>query len=146
MFLKMMLFPLIIGPFDNRKTSRDTLIQRMKRVQNETRKLLKRGRRSTSRRAKGFCRELLRMEPALWTFTTIDGIEPANNHAERMLRPAVMWRKQSLGSHSLKGCRFVECMLTVLQTLKLRNKSVMNYLETAIHALRCGVSPPPLPA
>jgi transposase len=43
---------------------------------------------------------LLRLEAALWTFARVKGIEPTNNHAERMLRPAVMWRKQSLGSHT----------------------------------------------
>lgn len=108
--------------------------------------LLKRGVRCKGKRAKQFCRELLRLEPALWTFARVKGIEPTNNHAERMLRPAVMWRKQSLGSHSLGGCRFVERIMTVLQTLRLRSQSVMDYLERAIHALRCGVSPPPLPA
>jgi len=107
---------------------------------------LKRAIRSPAKRAARFCRELLRLEPALWTFAKVKGIEPTNNHAERMLRPAVMWRKQSLGSHSVGGCRFVERMMTVLQTLKLRGQSVMDYLEQAIHALRCGVSPPPLPA
>jgi hypothetical protein len=34
--------------------------------------------------------------------------------------------------------------MTVLQTLRLRGQSVMDYLAKAIHALRCGVSPPPL--
>ena len=109
-------------------------------------RLLKRGLRSPAKRAGRFCRDLLRLEPALWTFGRVKGIEPTNNHAERMLRPAVMWRKQSLGSHSLGGCRFVERMMTVLQTLRLRGQSVMDYLEQAIIALRSGVSPPLLPA
>ncbi|MCY2954046.1 MAG: transposase [Planctomycetota bacterium] len=90
--------------------------------------------------------KVLAVEPALWTFATVRGIEPTNNHAERMLWPAVMWRKQSLGSHSVRGCRFVERMMTAVQTLKLRGRSVMDYLEQAVHALRCGRSPPPLSA
>jgi transposase len=131
--------------FRDRRMSRSALHRLLTPVRKEMNKLLKRGRRSKIKRAARFCHELLRLEPALWTFAKVKGIEPTNNHAERMLRPAVMWRKQSLGSHSLGGCRFVERMMTVLQTLKLHGQSVMNYLEQAIHALRCGVSPPPLP-
>jgi transposase len=132
--------------FRDRRISRSAMHRLLMPVHQTMNKLLKRGMRSRAKRAAKFCRELLRLEPALWTFAKVKGIEPTNNHAERMLRPAVMWRKQSLGSHSLGGCRFVERMMTVLQTLKLRGHSVMDYLEQAIGALRCGVSPPPLPA
>jgi transposase len=132
--------------FRDRRMSRSALHRLLMPVRKKMNKLLKRGRRSRAKQAARFCRELLRLEPALWTFARVKGIEPTNNHAERMLRPAVMWRKQSLGSHSVGGCRFVERMMTVLQTLRLRGRSVMDYLEQTIHALRRGVSPPPLPA
>ncbi|MGH7937914.1 MAG: IS66 family transposase, partial [Chthoniobacterales bacterium] len=131
--------------FRERQISRAVMGRRMMPVRQTMNRLLKRGMRSRAKRAAGFCGELLRLEPALWTFTRVEGIEPTNNHAERMLRPAVMWRKQSLGSHSSGGCRFVERMMTVMQTLRLRGQSMMDYLEQAIQALRCGVSPPPLP-
>ena len=130
--------------FRERKISRWALAGLLMPVRRKMNRLLKQGIRSPAQRAARFCRELLRLEPALWTFGKVKGIEPTNNHAERMLRPAVMWRKQSLGSHSLGGCRFVERIMTALQTLRLRGQSVMDYLEQAIHALRCGVSPPPL--
>ena len=42
--------------------------------------------------------DLLNRWPALWTFTDTDGVEPTNNHAERGLRGAVIYRKLSLGS------------------------------------------------
>jgi transposase len=132
--------------FRARRISRSAMRRLVMAVRKKMNRLLRRGIRSPARRAARFCRELLQLEPALWTFARVKGIEPTNNHAERMLRPAVMWRKQSLGSHSLGGCRFVERMMTVLQTLRLRGQSVMDYLEQAIYALRCGVSPPPLPA
>jgi transposase len=132
--------------FRARRISRSAMRRLLMPVRKEMNQLLKRGGRSKAKRAASFCRELLQWEPALWTFVRVHGIEPTNNHAERMLRPAVMWRKQSLGSHSLGGCRFVERMMTVLQTLRLRGQDLMDYLERAIHALRCGVSPPPLPA
>jgi transposase len=106
--------------------------------------LLRRGMRCRLKRAATFCRELLRLEPALWTFARVRGIEPTNNHAERMLRPAVIWRKTSQGSHSIAGCRFVERILTAVQTLRLQGRSVMDYLEQAVRAWRHGLSPPPL--
>jgi transposase len=68
------------------------------------------------------CRELLAVEPALWTFVRVEGVEPTNNHIERMLRLAVLWRKNSLGSQSEAGCRFVERLLTVVQTRRLQGR------------------------
>jgi transposase len=124
--------------------NRTTLQKRTKDLRRQMKKLLKHWRNSTAKRASAFCKQLLRLEPAMWTFARVEGIEPTNNHAERMLRPAVMWRKQSLGSHSAWGCRFVERAMTALQTLKLTGRSVMDYFEQAIHALRHGLSPPKL--
>jgi transposase len=92
-----------------------------------------------------FCRALLKLEEAMWTFAQVEGIEPTNNHAERMLRPAVMWRKQSQGSHSLAGCRFVERMMTAVQTLRLGGRLVVDYLQETLLAFRHGLPPPPLP-
>jgi transposase len=126
----------------NRRTMRSQAQGMLRKRMN---RLLRRGMRCRVKRAAKFCSELLRLEPALWTFARVPGIEPTNNHAERMLRPAVMWRKQSLGSHSRAGCRYVDRMMTVLQTLRLRGgRSVMDYLEQAVHALRHGLSPPSL--
>jgi hypothetical protein len=38
----------------------------------------------------GLCRGLLKREPAQWRFAATPGLEPTNNLAERMLRPAVI--------------------------------------------------------
>jgi transposase len=40
------------------------------------------------------CRELLLVEPALWTFVRVKGIEPTNNAAERALWHGVLWRSR----------------------------------------------------
>ena len=56
---------------------------------------------------RGTCRELLAWEASLWTFAFIEGVEPTNNHAERVLRGAVLWRKGSFGCTSEGGRRFV---------------------------------------
>jgi transposase len=130
--------------FRSRQITRDSLPVRIKPLRKKMRELLKRGVRLGVRGTSGFCKDVLGLEPALWTFARVRGIEPTNNHAERMLRPAVMWRKQSLGSHSVGGCRFVERIMTAVQTLRLRGRSVMDYLTQAVKALRCGLSPPAL--
>jgi hypothetical protein len=36
------------------------------------------------------CRQLLKVESAMWLFVTTVGVEPTNNAAERAIRPAVM--------------------------------------------------------
>jgi transposase len=87
---------------------------------------------------------LLAWEPALWTFAYHEGVEPTNNRAERALRPAVLWRKRSFGCHSDEGCRYVERLLTVVQTLRLQGRDVLDYLQAALTAHRDGLPAPKL--
>ena len=67
-----------------------------------------------------------------------EGIEPTNNHAERLLRRGVLWRKNAFGCVSERGCRFVERLLTVVQTRRLQGKGVLSYLHAALVAHRNG--------
>jgi transposase len=97
-----------------------------------------------NKKAARFCRNLLDIYPALWTFARIDGVEPTNNLAERTLRLAVIWRKISFGNHSEAGCRFVERILTTVQTLRLQNRQVLAYLRDALAAHRAGLPAPRL--
>jgi transposase len=62
-----------------------------------------------NRRCRGMARNLLKLRPALWNFA--DQVEPTNNHAERALRGAVIYRKLSLGSQSEHGERRIERLL-----------------------------------
>jgi transposase len=48
-------------------------------------------------RIQGFSADLLVHWDALWTFSTVEGVEPTNNRAERALRPAVLWRRVPSG-------------------------------------------------
>jgi transposase len=100
------------------------------------------GRRCADGPAATVCSNLLDLWPALWTFALAEGVEPTNNHAERMLRRGVLWRKRSFGSHSEAGCRFVERMLTVVQTRRLQKRPVLNYLYDAITAYRAALPAP----
>jgi transposase len=89
-----------------------------------------------------FCRNLLELEPALWTFAVAAGVEPTNNHAERVLRRGVLWRKNAFGCHSAKGCVFVERILTAIQSLRLQKRPVLTFLEAAVVAHRAGLPAP----
>ncbi len=91
-----------------------------------------------------FCENLLALEAALWTFARVEGVPPTNNHLERLRRRAVLWRKRSFGSASAAGCRFVERILTVVQTCRLQGRSVLDYLQQALSAHRAGTVCPKL--
>ena len=88
------------------------------------------------------CRQLLKVEPAMWLFVTTEGVEPTNNAAERAIRPAVIWRRTSFGSQTQTGSTFVARMLTVVTTLKSQNRNILEFLTQAVAAAREGSSAP----
>jgi transposase len=110
----------------------------------EFERLLKSGRRCADTKAARFCVNVLELLPAVWRFAVTDGVEPTNNHAERVLRRGVLWRKNAFGSHSEAGCRFVERLLTVVQTRRLQGESVLGYLYESLVAHRAGLPAPSL--
>jgi transposase len=67
-----------------------------------------------------FARTLEREMGALWTFVVEAGVEPTNNRAERALRFAVLWRKIMQGTNNEKGDRWVERILSLRETCRLR--------------------------
>jgi transposase len=105
---------------------------------------LKAGRRCADGKAAAFCENVLELLPAVWRFVVTDGVEPTNNHAERVLRRGVLWRKNAFGCQSEAGCRFVERMLTVVQTRRLQGRPVLSYLYEALVAHRTGLPTPSL--
>ncbi len=92
--------------------------------------------RARNRHCRGIARNLLKAWPALWTFATHDGVQPTNNHAERALRGAVIYRKLSLGSQSEAGERRIERLLSASITCRLQHRSLFAYLTDllATHA------------
>ena len=61
-------------------------------------------------------------------------VEPTSNASERALRHAVIWRKLSFGTQSAGGCRFVETMLTVIETCRQQSRNVFTYVTAAVRA------------
>lgn len=109
-------------------------------------KTLLEGAFGTDARVAKFCENLIHLEPALWTFAKTEGVEPTNNYMERLVRLAVLWRRRSFGCNSEVGCRFVERILTVVQTCRLKNRNTVDYLRQAVRAHRAGKPCPSLVA
>jgi transposase len=115
---------------------RARLLERIGPLQEELRALLERAARKSTKtkRHRLFAKNLLKRWPALWTFTHVDGVEPTNNHAERGLRGAVIYRKLSLGSQSEHGERTIERLLSASLTCRLQQRSLFAYLTNLLSA------------
>jgi transposase len=102
-----------------------------------------RGKAPRYKRSRGLARNLLKAWPALWTFADRPGVTPTNNHAERGLRGAVIYRKLSLGSQSHHGEERTERLLSASITCRLQRRSLFAYLTELLDANARG---DPLPA
>jgi transposase len=119
----------------------------VKPLQAQLRQLLEHaGRKSPrTRHHRRFANNLLKVWPALWTFTTHPGVEPTNNPAERALRGPVIHRKLSHGTRSSNGERFAERVLSAAATCGLQHRSLFAYLRELIAAHNRGDPLPALP-
>jgi len=77
----------------------------------------------------------------LWLFLLQEGVSATNNLAERLLRFAVLWRKSSLGTASEKGDRWVERILSLRQTCRIRGRRTYPVLVDARNSLFSGEHP-----
>lgn len=114
--------------------TRTGLKRRMHPIRQEVESLLLRGECSGNPRLSGMCQELYDHREWLWTFLDVDGVEPTNNASERSLRHAVIWRKLSFGTQSVQGSRFVETILTVVETCRQQSRSVFTFIAEAVQA------------
>jgi transposase len=126
---------------------RDQLQAELAPIQTQLRQLLEaaspKSRRTRWHRR--FANNLLKVWPALWTFTSVQGVEPTNNPAERALRGPVIHRKLSHGTRSDNGERFAERALSAAATCRLQHRSLFAYLSELIVAHNRGDPLPALP-
>jgi transposase len=118
------------------RRDRAWLVRTMPGLQRAVRAALEAGMGCGEATTSGVCREILALFPALWTFVTVEGVEPTNNLAERELRPAVQMRKLSFGTDSAVGSRFFERIMTVVMTLRRQKRGLLNWLAEAFDAFR----------
>jgi transposase len=76
------------------------------------------------------CQRLLACFPMLWLFSTVDGVEPTTKPNGCNAAPS--------------GCRFVERILTVVQSLRLQGRNTLEFLGQTLAAHREGLSTPTL--
>lgn len=124
--------------------TRRGMLRLMHPIRQEIDALLLRGAFSGNARLTGMCNELYDHRDRLWRFLEVEGVEPTNNASERALRPAVIWRKLSFGTQSAAGSRFVETILTVVETCRRQSRNSFQYLTAAMHAHFAGQPTPSL--
>ncbi len=117
-------------------------------LRSEIQGLLEQGERGRHARTARFCSGLLDEYDALWTFCDVKDLQIplTNNAGERALRHAVIMRKVQLGTQSEEGNRWVERILSIRETMRLQDRSVLDYLiqaATASHHRRPVPSPLP---
>ena len=88
-----------------------------------------------------FARRLAREGESLWVFLDVPGVEATNNVAERAHRFGVMWRKRSQGTCSKKGNRWVERVLSLRHTCRIRGRPTFPLLVDAVVCLFKGERP-----
>jgi transposase len=108
----------------------------IRRLQREYKPIIRgyAAKRARNRHCRGMARNLIKAWPALWTFAKHPRVEPTNNHAERALRSAVIYRKLSLGSQSEGGEVRTARLLSAHTTCRLQRRSLFAYLTNAIAA------------
>lgn len=130
--------------FKDDKLSRSEFQESMKPIRRSVGRVLTHGTSCSCRKTAGTCKELLTNESRLWTFVDVSGVEPTNNTCEQVERPVVMLRKVSGGTKGRHGSRFLERILTVVESSRRQGKNVSDYLCSCITAWRHNRSPPSL--
>jgi transposase len=91
-------------------------------------------------------KRLLRHCDELFTFLDYPEVPFENNLAERMLRPAVILRKNSQSNRSEKGAATQAILMSVYRTLKLRGHNPIDTITDALRTYLTTGTMPPLPA
>jgi transposase len=123
---------------------RSTFAAYVQRIRPRFRATLEQGLACGCARTTGTCREILKVEAALWTFARVAGIEPPINAAERALRGAELWRRSSHGTDSVPGSRFASSILTVATSCRPQDRNVLEYMTECCAAALRGAEPPSL--
>jgi transposase len=94
------------------------------------------------------CANVLRLEPALWTFLREAGVPPTNNR-ERALRSLVLKRKISGPTRSRSADLFLARVFSICETCRRQGRDLWDYLQRAALAWIDNTAAPslvPMPA
>jgi hypothetical protein len=90
-------------------------------------------------------KRLDRYRDSLFTFLDHPAVPFENNHAERMIRPAVIIRKNSQSNRSHKGATTQAILMSIFRTLKLRGQDPLETVAAALRTYTATGHLPPLP-
>lgn len=114
-------------------------------LQRRIRAALERGAgQQTCTRTANTCANILKLWPALWTFTTNPSLVPTNNAAEQALRSLVLKRKISGPTRSLRGDQFLSRGFSVHETCLRQGRDLWEFMHGAVHAFIANTAPPSL--
>lgn len=92
------------------------------------------------------CKRLRRTTDHIFTFLDHPSIPFENNFAERMIRPAVILRKNSQSNRSDRGAATQAVLMSIHRTLRLRGHDPLQTLAAALRSYLESGQLPPLPA
>ena len=97
------------------------------------------------RQAKRLIKRFRRHREHLFTFLDQADVPFENNHGERMIRPAVILRKNSYGNRSDRGADTQAVLMSIFRTLKQRGHDPITTIITNLKTHLTTDSLPPLP-
>jgi len=86
-------------------------------------------------------KRLLKHQNELFTFLETAGIPPDNNAAERSIKPHVILRNRSFQNRTPNGAQAHSVLSSIVQTLLLQKRQVVNAIALAYPPHRQGVAP-----
>jgi len=114
--------------------TRKTFLKHIRRLYGDVDLALEEGALCAHRSTAALCENLLNRYENLFMFAYSPGVEPTNNAGERAVRHPVIWKQLSFGTQSETGSRFVETLLTVVETCRQRRRDTLQFLTQAVTA------------
>ncbi len=118
------------------KISRPQLIKTAEPLIAKMRTFVDKNLQNPSTEVAKFSKQLLKRWNSLFTFIYHEGVEPTNNLAERLIRPAVLTRKISYCTRSENGQLLRARLLTISQTCRIQQRNTLDFYRMAISAQR----------
>ena len=119
--------------------------QRLQGLQRRIQAALQRGNQQPHcTRTANTCANILKLWPALWTFTANPLIAPTNNAAEQALRSIVLKRKISGPTRSRRGDHFLARGFSVHESCLRQGRDLWDFMQAAVHAFIANSAPPSL--
>ncbi len=103
------------------------------------------GQKADHKKLQALAKEIFNDWDAVVAFVHHPELPPTNNEAERALRHAVIARRIGYGTRTREGSLAYSCLLSVIETCRLRQVNPWTYIANVIALARKGINPPTFP-